>query len=96
MYNKEAIRAGKVQIRRVFLEEWDPIGISDEPNAQDEYDLSLDAMYDLLLRNASEAEIVDYLHEIETDRMGMMSDKKRLSAIAKVLKSLDLSLPNAA
>ena len=28
-----------IQIRTILMEHWDPIGISDEPNAADEYDL---------------------------------------------------------
>ncbi len=91
MYDKETIRAGKTQIRRVFLEQWDPIGVSNYPDAQDEYDMYLGDMYDLLLRNAAEAKIADYLAEIETDRMGMTSDKQRLSGVAKALKGLNIS-----
>lgn len=48
-------------------------------------------MYDLLLRNAAEAKIADYLAEIETERMGMTSDKQRLSGVAKALKGLNIS-----
>lgn len=100
-YDKTAIRAGKVEIRRVFLEQWDPIGVRDEPNAQDEYDSYLGGMYDLLSRDALEAEVAAYLHGIETDRMGLdqmglASDKERLSAVANALRGLNISLPRVA
>jgi hypothetical protein len=35
---KEESREVRRAIRRVFLEVWDPIGVRDEPNAQDECD----------------------------------------------------------
>ncbi|MCW3100549.1 MAG: hypothetical protein JWL77_6167 [Chthonomonadaceae bacterium] len=53
MHDKQRIRAGKILIRRIFLEDWDPIGIRDEPNAQDEYDAYLGGMYTLLDQNAT-------------------------------------------
>jgi hypothetical protein len=38
MIGKSTSRRIRVQIRHVLLEVWNPIGIRDEPNAQDEYD----------------------------------------------------------
>ena len=92
MTDKETIRDGKRQIRRVFMEDWDPIGIRHEPNAQDEYDGYLGGVYDLLAREASEAEVVDYLHWVEADRMGMASDWARLVPVAQRLRRLNIHL----
>ncbi len=69
MYDKQRVRAAKLQIRQVLLEEWDPIGIADEPLAQDEYDGYLGGIYDLLELGKAEAEIVTRLHFIETINM---------------------------
>ena len=38
MIDKATSRRIRAKIRHVLLEVWDPIGIKDEPNAQDEYD----------------------------------------------------------
>jgi len=38
MIDKYESRRIRVAIRNVLLGVWDPIGIKDEPNAQDEYD----------------------------------------------------------
>ncbi len=57
-------------IRRVLLQSWDPIGIGDEPHAQDEYDGYIPEIYKLLLKRAPEKKIVDYLLWVVTERMG--------------------------
>ena len=49
----------------------DPIGVSDVPEAADEYDRYIGEVYDLLKSGATDKEIARYLIEIETDRMGL-------------------------
>jgi len=88
MRNKERIRAGKLLIRRILLEDWDPIGIGDNPGAQNEYDSYLGGVYKLLARDASIQEIVWHLHEIERVSMGLQPKEQRLTAAAEKLKSL--------
>ena len=83
-----------MQIRRVFLEQWDPISAADSPYGQDEYDMCLGEMYDLLERNASETELVDYLYEIEREVYGIAVDKARLLPAAQTLRSLNISHPS--
>ncbi len=43
-------RAREIQdsIRQVLLHDWDPIGVADEPAAQDEYDAYVGGVYRLL------------------------------------------------
>ncbi len=62
MYDKQKIREAKLKIRQVLLEEWDPIGVADEPLAQDEYGAYLGGIFDLLERSQTEAEIANHLH----------------------------------
>ena len=91
MSTKQAIREAKLQIRRVLLEEWDPIGVLDEPLAQNEYDGYLGGVYGLLERNASEAKIVNHLRFTETVNMGMQGQsEEKLLAVAKSLKRIPL------
>jgi hypothetical protein len=70
--DKEASREVRRKIRRVLMEQWDPIGVSDTPDAADEYDLYIGDVYELLKRGASAAKIGAYLRGIEVDRMGMV------------------------
>ncbi len=91
MHDKARIRAAKLQMRRILLEEWDPIGIADEPLAQDEYDSYLGHIYDLLSRSASEAEIARHLNQIETVSMGMSErSSDKLISVAKSLRQIPL------
>jgi hypothetical protein len=77
------------------MAEWDPIGVSDTPEAADEYDLYIGKVYELLERGVSEDEISAYLRRIEVDRMGMIDAsgkpllaEARRSAAASSLKDL--------
>jgi hypothetical protein len=79
----------RAEIRRVLLEVWDPIGIRDEPNAQDEYDSYIGHIYRLLARRASEIEISDYLYGVETDQMGLPNhEKDSLLPVVHALKRI--------
>jgi hypothetical protein len=57
-------------IRRVLLDVWDPIGIQNVPNAQDEYDSYLSGVLGLLVSGASDDELAAHLHHIVTETMG--------------------------
>jgi hypothetical protein len=52
------IRARKIQgqIRLVLLQDWDPIGVADIPEAHDEYNSYVGPMYRMLASSASEDE----------------------------------------
>ena len=67
-YESRRIRG---EIRRVLLQYWDPIGIQNEPNAQDEYDGYLGGIYELLVSRATNEEIADHLHRIVEERMAL-------------------------
>ena len=41
MIDKDESRRIRAKVRRVLLDVWDPIGVKDEPNPQDEYDCCL-------------------------------------------------------
>ncbi|HEY2858250.1 MAG TPA: hypothetical protein VGJ21_07530 [Terracidiphilus sp.] len=59
------------EIRRVLMAHWDPIGVKDLPEAADEYDGYIWGVLGLLLRSASNAEIVNHLRRIEIEQMGL-------------------------
>lgn len=64
-------KAAERTVSEVLMREWDPIGVSDVPEAQDEYDSYVPEFVALLARNATEEEIAKALHRIETVAMGM-------------------------
>jgi hypothetical protein len=69
--DKYESRRIRVQIRHVLLGTWDPIGVKDEPNAQDEYDGYIGRLYELLMSNAPDAELTEYLYWAVHDHMGL-------------------------
>ena len=56
------------------MSKWDPIGVSDEPNAADEYDMYIGDVFELLRRSAKDDEIAEYLRWVETERMGLTNE----------------------
>lgn len=77
-------------IRRVLMEEWDPIGVSDIPEAADEYDGYVPTIYKLLIRRAPAHEVFDYLWWAETDHMCLCGNRQATEAVAARL----VDLPN--
>jgi hypothetical protein len=65
-------RRNRVQVRELFWQHWDPIGVNDCENAEDEYDTYADRAYAMLMdENRSADEITDYLYFISSDHMGL-------------------------
>lgn len=83
---KTALRISN--IRRVLLTEWDPIGIRDEPLAQDEYDAYARRIATMLSSGASVSELMDYLTNAEKEMMGLVPDRSRAEIAAGKLCSL--------
>jgi len=65
-------RAREIQeaIGRILLQDWDPIGIRDVPEAQDEYDGYVGGVYGLLASGASPQAVAQHLCGIERNSMG--------------------------
>ncbi|MFC1679882.1 hypothetical protein ACFL2T_06700 [Elusimicrobiota bacterium] len=75
-------------IREVLLREWDPIGVGDVREAQDEYDSYVAGVHERLVGRSSEEELFAHLWEIETGHMGLAGDRRHTEAIAKRLVGL--------
>jgi hypothetical protein len=89
---KEESRKVRCAIRRVFLDMWDPIRVSDEPNAQDEYDGYIGRVFELLVAGGSDQEIIDHLLWA-TDRMGMDGSRASLQTVTAALRQI--AIPRA-
>jgi hypothetical protein len=75
MIDKITSRLIRSQIRRVLLNVWDPIGVKEEPNAQDEYDGYVGEIYGLLVQKATDQEMTDRLLYIVQETMGLDAAK---------------------
>jgi hypothetical protein len=86
-------RAVHESIRQVLLRDWDPIGVNDVPEAQDEYDSYVGGVYRMLASACSEDEIIDHLWRIESHNMGLLTaDRESLRPVATKLMNLNTSL----
>jgi hypothetical protein len=77
MVDKERSRDIRRHIRRILMAEWDPIGVSDIPEAADEYDSYIGGVYELLERGSSQTSIYTYLRNIEVDQMELVDASRQ-------------------
>jgi hypothetical protein len=77
----------------ILLHDWDPIGVRDVPEAQDEYDSYVGGVYRLLVSGASPQAVAEHLCAVE--RQGMALGQRRpadLLPVAEKLCRLDVRL----
>jgi biotin carboxylase len=72
-------------VRAILLQHWDPIGISTEPDAQDEYDSYVPQVV-VLGSEGKPADVAAYLAEIETERMWLKNDWNRCRETARAVE----------
>jgi hypothetical protein len=75
-------------VRLILMRDWDPIGINDEPDAQDEYDAYIQPLLRLVREGVSSSVLSDRLLQIETDEMGLPGDRERALRVAEKLKAI--------
>jgi hypothetical protein len=73
------------------MQVWDPIGVKDEPNAQDEYDAYLGGVYELLVGAASDDSIKEHLWRIVTERMELPAKKHEMAKTVEALRRIRVS-----
>jgi len=78
----------------VLLEVWDPIGVKDKPNAEDEYDCCLGGIYHLLTEGGTDEQIIDYLWTQATDHMGLTVAKDAMLPTVVALRQINLQSSN--
>ena len=85
--NQQDVRRVNDEIRQVLVKIWDPIGIKDEPRAQDEYDSYIEGVFNLLAKRASQKEIED-LWKIIEDRIQVHPQTGATQNAAKALRNI--------
>jgi hypothetical protein len=76
------------QIRQILLTDWDPIGICDVRQAQDEYDDYVGRIAEMLTNSRSIAETSEYLLHVETNVLGLPGNRERARAVAAKLSNV--------
>lgn len=76
------------KLKRVLLIDWDPIGVSELPEAQDEYDSYLPSVVALLSSGGNQRQLADHLYWIATVQMGLGGNRQHSEKIAGKLISV--------
>ncbi|MDQ6831073.1 MAG: hypothetical protein M3081_19600 [Gemmatimonadota bacterium] len=80
-------------IARALLDQWDPLGVHDQPGVHEEYTQYVHDLYNLMARGGSDVQIARRLHEIERDQMGRPELASRdLSALLKTLRAIEKAM----
>jgi hypothetical protein len=70
--NKYQSRENRAKVRELLMHEWDPIGVKDVPEAQDEYDFYVGEIYVMLMDGKANATAInERLWDIATNHMGL-------------------------
>ena len=77
------------RVKYILLEDWDPIGIKDLAEAQDEYDSYVPKICGMLRGGCTFDELYKHLRWIESEHMGLDGDELHTSEIARKLTSLE-------
>jgi len=90
LVDKKELRRLEVEIRRVLMDVWDPIGVKGEPNAQDEYGCCLWGVFRLLTSHGTDEEITEYLFRQGTEHMGLSFQREELQTTVSALRQIPL------
>jgi hypothetical protein len=75
-------------VRQVLLQDWDPIGVGNVPQAQDEYDIYASSIAAMLATSISISDLSKHLLEVETQSMGLAGNPERALVVAEKLRAL--------
>ena len=75
-------------IHRILVHAWDPIGVAQDPDAQDEYDNYIPKIHGMLLRHEPRDKLSDHLRWLETEHIGVCGSRSRTDKVADLLIAL--------
>jgi hypothetical protein len=91
--DKQKIRKAQSAIRKILLEEWDPIGVTQFGGPSDEYDSYIGPIFTCLSKNPSSLVVAELLRKIETERMELDSpNADHLLPVAESLLKVDIDV----
>lgn len=88
---KRAFVGLDLDVKGILLKEWDPIGVGDSPEADDEYDSYVKDISRMLRDGKSVDELYNYLRWIEVEHIGLDGDELHTRTITHRLMNLHKS-----
>jgi hypothetical protein len=76
---------GGQELRRLLMEQWDPIGVKNWHGAAIEYDGYRGGVVQLLRDGASGEDVAEYLSQVERERMDMDTTREQLRSVGERL-----------
>lgn len=82
--------SAEVVIERVLLQQWDPLGVHEQPGPHAEYAPYAHDLFSLLMRGASDVQVERRLRQIERDELHRPELAERdLSAVVAALRAVE-------
>lgn len=92
--DKYRSRENRRLVRELFMRDWDPVGVRDVPQAQDEYDTYVAKTYVMLVDEAATVDdLARYLASVE-DAMGLAATVRSAERCRRVAEALVALKPN--
>lgn len=76
------------RVKPILMQDWDPIGVRNVPQARDEYDGYARPIAAMLATKISVSDLSKHLLEIETKSMGLAGNQARALAVAQKLRAI--------
>jgi hypothetical protein len=86
--NKYISRENRTTVRKILMQDWDPIGVRGHQGAEDEYDAYVGQVYVMLMNEESEEAITSYLWDIATGYIGCTPSSDLAERGARVAEKL--------
>ena len=68
---KNPYKALFAAVHEILIRDWDPIGVGDSPEAEEEYDSYVPGMSKMLVEGADVYRIAEHLTQLQTVSMGL-------------------------
>ena len=80
-------------VRKAMHKDWDPIGVSAFTQEMGEYDSYVAGLCELVLNNAREEQLFEYLWTVETVSISLPGNRQKTREFAKWICSLNSDQP---
>ena len=78
------------EVKNILMNEWDPIGIKDNPNAKAEYDQYVLRVVGMLYNGTTQDKLAEYLDAVVSEDLCLKANRTLSSNVSKKLLSIKL------
>ena len=72
-----------VEVERILLDKWDPIGVKGEPMAESEYSTYAGIVTSMLVHGKSAKAVADYLSRVEREMLALVPHEDHCQNVAR-------------